>query len=249
MTMTTYTAADRHRSIALAAATAALVGVPIMGPLLASDGERVERYDTVITPPNYAFAIWGPIFAGCAANAVQHATPRLAVASANRRSGWPLALAYSLSALWSVAAQADQFRLTPAILPAAAGCAALAYRRLQEVESPRATRLAPLSTGLLLGWLALAATVNLAAGALLAGAPKEGRATVAAATVATIGVAGAIAATVVRSRRGFVPLSGAAIWGLATAALTPGRPRAVRISTACGAALVASATALKIARG
>lgn len=245
--MTPYDASDRARSLALGTAAAALVLVPTLGPLLVSEGEGTERYDTVITPPDYAFAIWAPIFAGCAANAAQHAAPRQAVSTTNRRSGWPLAGAYALNALWSVAAQSDRFRLTPAILPAAAGCAALAYRRLQDDAPTGAARLAPASTGLLLGWTALASTVNLAAGAALAGASPTGRGTIALSTAGVLGVAATVAATVARSRQGFLPLAGAATWGLATTALTPGRPRAVRLGTALGAALVAGVAAFRAA--
>ncbi|MCY1158637.1 MAG: hypothetical protein MOP51_1661, partial [Citricoccus sp.] len=67
-------AADRVRSLAVAASAAALVLVPTLGPLLAGTEEGAAEYDTEITPPDYAFAIWAPIFLGTTANAVQHAT-------------------------------------------------------------------------------------------------------------------------------------------------------------------------------
>jgi hypothetical protein len=55
---------DKLRSLALAGSCAAYIAVPNIGAL-AGGGEKTDRYDTVITPPSYAFAVWGPIFAAC----------------------------------------------------------------------------------------------------------------------------------------------------------------------------------------
>ncbi|MGK5685336.1 hypothetical protein [Actinoplanes sp. URMC 104] len=62
-------AKDLIRSLALASSCTAFVAVPTLGAVL-GEGEQTERYDTVITPPDYAFAVWGPIFAGCVASTV-----------------------------------------------------------------------------------------------------------------------------------------------------------------------------------
>jgi hypothetical protein len=237
--------ADVARSIALGAAATAQALVPTFGPVLAGTRENAERYDTVITPPDYAFAIWGPIFAGCIANAVQHALPRHTAAPANRRSGWPLAGAYTLNAVWSLAAQGDRFELTPAILPAAVGCAATAYRRLQLTQPKGAEAIASASTGLLLGWTSLAATVNVAAGARILGADPTSPATIALSTIAAVGVAAVICATTLRSDRGFVPLAAATVWGLATTALTAARPPVVRSGAALGTIAVTAAAAIR----
>jgi hypothetical protein len=234
---------DVVRGAALGAAAAAQVLVPLVGPRLAGTREGAERYDTVITPPGYAFAIWGPIFAGCVANAVQHALPDRRAAAANRASGWPLAGAYALNAAWSVAAQADRFGLTPALLPGAAGLAATAYRRLQRTPARGLAAVAPASTGLLLGWTGLAATVNLFADARRRGADPGSPATVAAAAAGVALVATGAAAAVSRSRQGFLPLAAAVAWGLGTTAATPHRPRVVRLVAGLGASAAVAAAA------
>lgn len=239
---------DAGRSLALGAAAAAQVLVPLVGPLLASDGENAKRYDTVITPPDYAFSIWGPIFASCTANAVQHALSSHTGSPTNRCSGWPLAGAYATNALWSLAAQGDQFRFTPAILPMTVGFAATAYRRLQHVAPTGLQQLAPASTGLLLGWTSLAAAVNLATGAKIIGAKQTSRTTIIASTTGVACVALAISATVLRSRRGFIPLGSATMWGVTTTALMPSRPTIVRIGAGIGSVVVAGSTVVQMGR-
>jgi hypothetical protein len=94
------------------------VAVPTLGALL-GEGEQTRRYDTVITPPDYAFAVWGPIFAGCVASTVGQCLPSGRSRPASRRAGWPLAGAYALNAAWSLAAQRDRFAVTPILLPLA----------------------------------------------------------------------------------------------------------------------------------
>jgi hypothetical protein len=234
-------AQDTLRSVALTGACAGFVLVPSLGPLLGK-GEQTRRYDTVITPPDYAFAVWGPIFAGSVASTIGQCLAGGREQSASRRAGWPLAGAYALNTAWSLAAQSDRFALTPALLPAAAALAATAHVRLQGGPAP--TGLAattPVSTGLLLGWTALAGAVNLAAGAVLAGAGKRSSRTVAACTLGLLAVSGGVANGVVRSRRGSLPLAAAAGWGLATTAATPGKPLAVRLAAVAGAAGVLAA--------
>ncbi len=53
---------DRHRSDdarSLALAATATVGTPTLGPLLVGSTEGAERHDTAVTPPGYAFGLWG----------------------------------------------------------------------------------------------------------------------------------------------------------------------------------------------
>lgn len=227
---------DRLRSAALLGSCAAFVLVPNLGALL-GPGEQTRRYDTVITPPDYAFAVWGPIFAGCVASTLGQASARGRVQPVSRRTGWPLAGAYALNTAWSLAAQTGRFALTPYLLPAAAALAATAHARQQAL--PRVEGWAgatAASTGLLLGWTALASVVNIAA----AGAPKP----VAALAGASAAVAGAVAV----SRRGRAPLALAAAWGLATTALDRRRPGLVRAVAAAGTAAVAAAAIRRPAR-
>ncbi|TQS42582.1 hypothetical protein [Cryptosporangium phraense] len=223
---------DGLRTVALVGACAAFVVVPNVG----SD-ERTERYDTVITPPDYAFAVWAPIFAGCVLSTVGQALPGGQAVS--RATGWPLAGAYALNAAWSLAAQTDRFAATPVLLPVAAGLALVAHARQQGLPAARGLAgVTPVSTGLLAGWTTLASVVNVAAGANLAGASAGSPRTVARSAAALVAVSGAVAVGVATSRRGALSLAAAAGWGLITLALTPGRPRSVRWSAAAGASAV-----------
>lgn len=241
--------ADRVRSLAVTASAAALVLVPTLGPLLAGTEEGAAEYDTEITPPDYAFAIWAPIFVGTTANAVQHAThPTAAV---NRRTGWWLAGAYGANACWSLAAQSGRFRYTPYILPVATALAAVAYRSTQDAQdAPQGTaeRLAAHSTGLLLGWTGLASVINVFAvqrDGRYASTQRAGRS---AARLAVAGAAGALSAAVAASRHGYPSLAAAGIWGLATSAANPARTVATRRTSAAGAALITGTTVMKLWR-
>jgi hypothetical protein len=107
------------------------------------------------------------------------------------------------------------------------------------VPTPAAT-VTTVSTGLLLGWTVLASAVNIAAGALVAGASKTSPRTVASSAAGLLVVSGAVATTIAASDRGWLPLAAASGWGLATTAATTGRPRPVRVAAALGAAAIAA---------
>lgn len=258
---------DLLRCAVLGGSTAAFVLVPTLGPLLAGTEEGADAYDTDITPPNYAFAIWAPIFLSNAAATVQHlADP---AAPENRRHGWWLAGAHAANAAWSVAAQSGRFRYTAAILPVAAGLAAVAHRRLQPGERvadaardepaggrrDRAARtgrahrppvasvpsIAPHSVGLLLGWTGVAAVVN-------AFAVRRSPAPARASAAAVVAASAALAAAVATSRRGSVAVAAAGGWALSTLALYRKRTLVARSSAAVGAGMLAVSAASAIAR-
>jgi hypothetical protein len=250
---------DRLRCAALGVSTAAMVLVPTLGPVLAGTEEGAEAYDTDITPPNYAFAIWAPIFVSNAVGTIQHlAHP---TDGANRRHGWWLAGAHAANAAWSVAAQSGRFRYTAAILPVAAALAAGAHRELQRGDGGRGV--APHSTGLLLGWTGVASVVNVFAvrrrGPVRPGRPdrpdRQGGAAPASPPSATdplfpvVGASAILAAVVATSRRGYVAVAAAGGWALATNALNSRRPRYARLANALGATVLATATAAKLWRG
>jgi hypothetical protein len=228
---------DTSRSVALAGACAAFVAVPNLGALLGK-GERTERYDTAVTPPDYAFAIWAPIFAGCVASTVGQCLPAGRDDPVSRRTGWPLAGAYAVNAVWSLAAQSDRFAVTPYLLPVAAALAATAHVRLQ--QAPPASGLiavTPVSTGLLLGWTSVASAVNVVAARADRNTPRVVRA----ATAGLLAVSAAVAAGAARSRRGGLPLALAAGWGLGTLAGMRTRRRTVRVAAGLGAAAIGAA--------
>ncbi|MFY1617073.1 hypothetical protein [Micromonospora sp. WMMD736] len=227
---------DRLRCVALGVSTAALVLVPTLGPVLAGTEEGAEEFDTDITPPDYAFAIWAPIFATSAASTIQHiAHP---TDDANRRHGWWLAGAHAANAAWSLAAQSDRFRYTAAILPIATALAAGAHRQLQGSDP---AGIAPHSTGLLLGWTSVASVVNVFAVRKRAPHPRTTAA-------AVVGAAAVLAGTLATSRRGYVAVAAAGLWALTTSAFNTRRTRSARVANAVGATLVATTAATKLWR-
>lgn len=230
---------DRLRSLALASSCAAFVVIPVLGPVLTGRGEQTEPYDTVVTPPQYAFAIWAPIFVGCGIDSVRQSLTRDRHTDSARRSGWPLTGAYAANALWSVAAQSGRFGFTPFLLPVATSFSAVAHARLQQIEpgSSRPWDTAS-STGLLLGWTSLASVVNILAGAQLVGARRDAPRTIGLAIAGVAATGAGLAAVIHRSRHGFLPLAAAAAWGLLTNATDRTRPRPVRFATAVSAAAV-----------
>jgi hypothetical protein len=127
----------------------------------------------------------------------------------------------------SVPAQSDRFGYTPVLLPAAGALTGVAYRRIQSVPSDKES-IASASTGLLLGWTGLAATVNLSASTQLLGADATSKPSVVASTLAVVGAAGTLAAVIGRSRRGYVPLAAASAWGLLTTAADARRTATAR---------------------
>lgn len=228
---------DNKRSLALAAACAAFVTVPNLGAALGG-GEHTDRYDTAITPPDYAFAIWAPIFAGCAASTIGQCLPAGRGDPTSRRTGWPLAGAYAMNTAWSLAAQTNRFALTPYLLPAAAALAAVAHVRLQQTpKAPGLLAVTPVSTGLLLGWTTLASAVNVAAARADRQSPKAD----AVATAGLLAVSALVAAAVWRTRRGRLPFALASGWGLGTLACMRTRRRGVRLAAAAGATAIGAA--------
>lgn len=79
---------------ALTVACCAFVTVPNLGALLGR-GEQTDRYDTVVTPPSYAFAIWGPIFATCAGDALRRWRDPSTHVPSDAATATPLAAAYA----------------------------------------------------------------------------------------------------------------------------------------------------------
>jgi hypothetical protein len=86
---------DRARQ---AAVTACTVGGLASG--LVGNYRRIEGADASLTPPDWAFGIWGPVYAGSLAYASYQARPSLGADPELRRLGWPAALAYLGAGLW-----------------------------------------------------------------------------------------------------------------------------------------------------
>ncbi|WP_299052529.1 hypothetical protein [uncultured Nocardioides sp.] len=228
----------RPADAALAGSCAAFVLVPTLGPLL-SDG---EGYDTgpqsPIAPPGYAFGVWFPIFAACAADTVGRVRQPQEGDEATR---WPLVAAYAGNTAWALLAQTDHYRPTPAVLSAAAASSALAVRRLEQRGAGRGTT--PVAAGLLLGWTMLASAVNVTTEARRSGLVNSDPLATPLDVAALVAAAGAPLAVVRRRGPGVGAVTTTATWGLATTAVTSQRPAGVRaLAAVAAAALVAAVT-------
>lgn len=127
--------------------------------------------DPPFIPAAYAFAIWGPIFLGCALFALYQARASVAARPLLRAVGWPATIAFLATGAWPLVAQ-DIARvwLTAVLLLVIAVSLWVAQRAIvrERLASAapwsRGTRLlvvAPLSV--FLGWASMAAFANVAA--------------------------------------------------------------------------------------
>ncbi len=232
---------DMLRVAAVVAGSAAQVLVPVIGPLFGQSevGQVTSQTPSIVTPPGWAFSVWGPIFAASAGTAVVQALPSQRREPVHRSTGWWLAAAAAGSATWEFVAQSGRIRATPPILWSIVAASAGAHRRVQDADESGAARLVAGSNGLLLGWTSLAAAINTAdvLNSLLGWNPRSGAGRVVSLSLvgaATLGVS----AVVGSSRRAAWPVAATTGWGLSTLAFTTPR-RAVRITA--GGGLVALA--------
>ncbi len=244
------TGGDRLRTGALLAAAAAQVIVPAIGPLLGQRpvGEVSKGTPSIVTPPDWAFGVWGPIFAGSAATAVAQALPGQRTEPASRRAGWWLAGAAAGNALWEFVAQSGRYRATPPILWGIVGAAGAAHAALQRVEPTAAARLATGSNGMLLGWTGLAAAIN-TADVLLStlGVDPDSRRGRIVSLGLVGGAAAGVAAVVAASRRGAAAVASTTSWGLSTLAATTPRT-AVRVTGWGGVTSIAGGLLARVGR-
>jgi len=232
------------RVVAVSVSAAAMILVPTVGPGIAGTEEGASEFDSEITPPDYAFAIWGPIFLARAANAVQHAADP--TAPINRSTGWWLAGAYGANAAWSVAAQTNRYRYTPFILSAAAALAGNGYRRAQTVDARGARKLVPLSSGLLFGWTSVAAVVNAFSVGRNGNPVTSSRKGRNAARFAVAGAGSALTAVVAASSRGYTSVAIAGTWALATSSMNRKRTIGTRLINGTAAAALAATATVKL---
>lgn len=215
---------DLVRAVAvLLAAVAQVVGGPI-GPLLpgADDVAAVsDRWATLVTPAGYAFAIWGPIFAGCLAWSVYQLLPGQRTRDVHRRAGWPLAAAFTGNTVWELVFPQDGRWLLVAnvVIVLVVVATAVALARLQQPLVTGLARVLPTAVAaLLLGWVSIATVVNVSVSGLYLGAPAEGALARAAAVVALVAAAAIVLDVTLRLGSGAGPFAAAAAWGLAAVA-------------------------------
>ena len=202
--------------------TATVLGVlfQVGGGALA--GETVGRVSaenpTLVVPADYAFTVWGPIFALSLAYTVYQALPGQRRNPLLRRIGWFVAGAFAGNGLWQILFPAELFVASQVLFVGVAACAVAALVRLaryhREYGLGRAERwLVALPVGLLAGWVTAAVFAGVATTLVGAGV-LDGGAVEAVLGAILLVAAAAVASAVVRaSKRG--PAQGYVVYGLA----------------------------------
>jgi len=215
-----YGRADVVRAAVVVVAALAQVVCSPLGSALPgarSVAEVSETYATVITPPGYAFAIWGPVFAACLVWAVYQALPSQLGNDVHRRAGWPLAVAFAADAGYVLVLpqDGDWVLVAQVLIVVAVASTALALGRLQDPEPRGLARVLPCATAaLLLGWLSIATVVQVAVTGVYLGAPAEGGLARGAGVVALLAVAAIVLDVTLRLQTSAGPFALAAGWGV-----------------------------------
>lgn len=142
---------------------AAVVGGVVTGIVAGATGDygSADETDSLVIPANYAFGIWGPIYAGALAYASYQALPSKRTDPLLRGVGWPSAVGYLASGLWVHVLPRKRFFVTEALLAITVAAAAVAYGRTAgEQPGPQETWLVRTPLGLYAGWISLAAAAS-----------------------------------------------------------------------------------------
>ena len=188
----------------------------VLGAVLqvAAAGDEVARVAaenrSLVVPAGYAFAIWGPIFGLILAYAVYGALPANRERPVLRRTGWFVAGACVMNAVWEIVFPARWFALAQVVIVAGFALACLAY--LAAVHGGPVGRrdalLVGLPLGLLAGWLTAATAVSFATTSVALGLEPRGWVAVTSGAFLLL-AAGLVAAALVRAGRPGPP----AAWG------------------------------------
>ena len=216
---------ERGPDVARQAATVLGVIFQIGGGALA--GETVGRVSaenpTLVVPTDYAFTVWGPIFALSLAYAVYQALPGQRQNPLLRRVGWFVAGAFAGNGLWQILFPAELFVASQVLFVGVAACAVAALvglaRYHREYGLGRTERwLVALPVGLLAGWVSAAVFAGVATTLVGVGVLDGGAVEASLGSIFLI-VAVVVASVVVRSTRrgpvqGYVAFGGAVVWAL-----------------------------------
>jgi hypothetical protein len=216
-------AADRLRQVANVAAAVGQIAAAWYVVRAGTDQftEPFAGGDPPVIPAEYAFSIWGLIYAGAVAYATWQALPRNAARPLLRRVGWLTAIAFAATGAWVlVAQQAERVWYTVALLLLITGALGAALWRIARERArigrafSRADRLllvAPLSV--FAGWGSVATFANVASALRISGVTTPGSAEdllgLGMIVTASLGAAGAT-----RALRGNGWYAGTVVWAL-----------------------------------
>lgn len=170
------------RQVVVGLSALAMVGVngwtSVSGPGVR---EVSDRYFNALTPANYAFAIWGPIFLGALALSLYQALPAQRNSRRLDTLGWPLTVSYLATALWPLAFLDGQLGLSLLLMVLMLLGLATCYVRATDAAAlpgqprpPAFDWLVRLPTALFFGWITAATFVNTALWLLRRGVSELG---------------------------------------------------------------------------
>lgn len=197
-------------------------------------GSRSDAIRTLITPSGWAFAIWGPLFLGCAVFAIWQALPAQRDNALLDRIAWPASVALSAQGVWAIYTQfANLDAISVLIIFTSLIGLLIVLRALtSEPQLSMSERwFAGLIFGALTAWLTAASIVNLSAALAYYGVGGDFAYPPAAAIMVSVG--GIIAALAVVRSRGCPWYAMVFVWAL-TAIWFRGGQEAGSVAIACG---------------
>jgi translocator protein len=173
---------DHVRAISVAVtAVAQAVAAPLttwtLGPS-SSTGAISDANSTPVTPADYAFAVWGLIYAACLALAIYQLLPSQQERTVHRQTGWWLAGAFLCATLWVPAFGTRNLWLAQILIVILVGYLFVAARGFLVVgPAPNLAEeiLLRLPVMIYLGWATLAAAAGFAATFRSWGMPASAR--------------------------------------------------------------------------
>lgn len=181
------------------------------GALGLTPAEFANTCASTVRAASYAFAIWGPIYAGLLVYSVYQLVPGWANDDVLRRFGWPSALSMFAIGAWLVAAGADWRWMTVALIALATLVLIIPLVSWSVATPQRDVVLVLTPLALLAGWLTIATAINAITVLTAEGFVREGIATWWA--IGTLAAAASVAVFVLlRSDALAYPLP--LIWGL-----------------------------------
>lgn len=168
---------DSARWVAGIAGAFFQVGATILAGVAISEVVS-EGPTSPVEPAGYAFGVWAVIFFFSLLFAVYQALPANRENTILRRVGWPVAVAFLCTGLWSVSVPLRQFGFAQVMLLGIFASLLVAYLRLSRSDSGalgRADRwFVSLAIGPFLGWVTAANAVSLTAEAVRRGLVDAG---------------------------------------------------------------------------
>ena len=243
--------ADLRRSVVVLALAVTQVTSATVMPLLGSDvGSIANALDHPLLPAGWAFTIWGLLYLTSLLAAVWQVLPAQRGRHVHRRTGWSLAVAYGMSALWVPLFVLGQAAVAEVVIIIGLVALVRAALRLTRASAHSVAErvLLRLPVTLYLGWIALATVAGLLTALRSLGLPSHteaswiGPAAVALLVVATLGCL--VLALRLTAVTGFAASS---CWALAAIAVA-GHTTGAQITAVVAATLILAVLVYRIAR-